>query len=223
MSDHAEENTPEPTEYEIPLTDAMLVELGRFTATFSQVDFLLNEAIGLITKTPWWAMALMLESATTGPKLNMLRKCLSDIADKESKRLAKDACDRMQRLIEKRNHVVHGMWARRVNPPEPGKNPNDRTSRPVCMFWRYKDSPVEASDLRKLTNRAAKVSRLLGDLNNRLSPLPTMKADKWTAPRRLILTDKPVNQTEWLQGAELTHTGYPTPSHKLRGPQGKRP
>ena len=55
------------SEYEIPLTPDQLRDLGRFTAICSQIDFLMGEAISLITKTPWWAMTAMLGQRSNRP------------------------------------------------------------------------------------------------------------------------------------------------------------
>jgi hypothetical protein len=211
MTDEKSAHVVEPTEYEIPLTDDELRELGRFTAVFSQVDYLLNEAISALTKTPWWAMSLMLESATTGPKVNMLKKILPEIRDKEAKRLASDAYDRLVKLIDKRNHVIHGMWARQLVTPQ-------KTVKPACIFMRNKDAPVFTDELHKLADKGAKITRLLDDLLTHLAPKGAGN-DVWTKPRQLHVTDRDTSELGWfLGGAELTAASYPTPGAKLRVP-----
>ncbi len=211
MTDEKQEHAPEPTEYELPLSDDELRELGRFTAVFSQVDFLLNEAISALTKTPWWAMSLMLESATTGPKVNMLKKILPQIKDKEAKRLSTDVYERMLKLIDKRNHVIHGMWAQQMITAQ-------KTVKPACVFMRNKDAPIYTEDLRKLADKGARVSRSLGDLLTHLAP-KGVGDDAWVKPRRLLVTDRDTSELGWiLGGAELSATGYPNPGGKLRAP-----
>lgn len=205
------DSLPLESEYEIPLTDEELLELGRFTAIFSQVDFLLNEAISALTKTPWWAMAIMLETATTGPKVHMLGKILPNIKDPRARHLATEARELLLKLLDKRNHVIHGMWAKHIITPQ-------RAVKPACMFMRYKDKPVFPEDLRKLSIKGAKITRYLGELLTHLAP-PDSKAPKWTNPRQMLVTDRDTSELGWLLGgAELSAMGYPNPGGRLRVP-----
>ncbi|MGE0035964.1 MAG: hypothetical protein AB7S93_10040 [Xanthobacteraceae bacterium] len=210
MTAKTTEQPPKPTEFEIPLSEAELAELGRFTAVFSQVDFLLGEAISLLTGTPWWAMQLMLENASIGPKLNVLRKIIPDVKDKEAKRLAKEACDRMAKLLDRRNHVIHGLWARQIISAQ-------RKATPACIFQKFSENYVPPDQLRDLSDRGASVTRYLGDLLTHVSAQKRgVNPDKWTRPRRLLVTDQPVEAPgSPLRDVPLTRMGYPNPGGTL--------
>ena len=209
MTSESESPGGEPTEYEIPLSDDELRELGRFQAIFSQVDFLLNEAISALTETPWWAMSIMLETATTGTKLNMLRKILPDVKDKVARHLASEATSLLSRIIERRNHVVHGMWARQLVTPQ-------KAVKVACHFQRHKDNPVFPEELRKLSDKGAKATRYLGDLLTHLAP-PEPTQAPWTAPRTLVVSDRDVSELGWYLGrGELAGMGPPNRGRTLR-------
>src|SRR5437763_515993 len=96
--------------FKISLSEEELADLGRLSAAWSQVDFMLAVLIAFVTATELKSMFLFLESATTGVRLAMLRKIAKDIPHEEGKVNAKRICERLGKLIERRNHVVHGMW-----------------------------------------------------------------------------------------------------------------
>lgn len=196
----------EDTEYEIPLNEQQLSDLGRFTAICSQIDSLLGEAIGLHTKTPWWAMVLMLDNTTTGGRVNLLRKIIPDVPDKAARSLTKDICDRMGSVLETRNQIIHGLWARQTISAQ-------KSVKPACVMMRGKAKPIFAQDLRKLSNKAAQVTRMLGKL---LAILSSVYAkEPWVKPRRLFVSDGNWDKIpDWLSGQlgespELRKADYP--------------
>lgn len=207
---------PEPplqTEYEIPLSDNEIMHLGRFAAVFSQVDYLLNEAISALTKSPWWAANIMLDNVTTGPKLQMLRKIIKKTeadpaVDSEARTLATKAADALASLLDKRNHVVHGMWSQQLVTPQ-------RAVKPACFLHRFADGPVFASELKNLATKGAEVTRLLGDLLTHLSPEDQQRP--WTEPRKMFVTDRPVAELGWFLGERgLKKMSYPNPGDTLK-------
>lgn len=216
MTTKAEEPDLEPAEYEIPLTDYMLIELGRFSAVFSQVDYLLSVAISMTTKTPFWAMQVMLDNATSGTKINMFRKIVPKIEDKKAKEIAKDALDRLNKIVQPRNYIMHGLWAQVADF-------SAKKVRPGCTTIGMNPDVVWPEELRKLSNKGAKISRLLGDLNEHLSPV---KDQKWTKPRRLVVATQNVdldNWPDWLGvSAPLTKQGYPDPGEMRPKPPHQR-
>lgn len=201
------------SEYEIPLAPGHLQNLGILTALCSQIDFLMGEAISSLTKTPWWAMTAMLDSATTGPRLAALRKITSQVRDPKTKSLARKAVSEISRFIETRNHVIHGLWAIQVLEAQ-------KTTKPGCYFNRQSDKPVLAEDLPKLVLRATKITRLLGELIEHISPTG---AQPWTKPRRLFVANKDWDEVpDWLQApASLRKKDYPNPGETM--PKRPRP
>src|SRR5438046_601542 len=65
---------PTPPEFLIPLSNAELQELGTFTAIWSQIDSIMLTIVHQLTGTPLGALQLMMETMTTGPRINLLKK-----------------------------------------------------------------------------------------------------------------------------------------------------
>jgi hypothetical protein len=64
-----------PPAFAVPLSAEELKELGTFVAIWSQIDFLAGYLIGVLTSTP--QALFFLESTTTGPRINLLKKAAS--------------------------------------------------------------------------------------------------------------------------------------------------
>ena len=77
-----------------------------------------------------------------------------------------------------------------------------------------------AEDLGTITNKGAKVTRLLGDLISRLSPVLSPRGGK---PRRMFVTDENIDEVpDWLGGpAQLQKLGYANPGQVLPKPKPK--
>ena len=123
--------TLEPTYYEIPLTFERSAELGRLSAVFAQVDHLLNELLAYHFKIPFWMLQLTLEGATTGPRVNVLRKFAATIKDKAIREETENVCDAVNGLIDKRNHIVHGLWVFQIISAQ-------KTVKPASMFGKQR-------------------------------------------------------------------------------------
>ena len=97
--------------FEIVLSEEQLEDLGRFTALFSQIDAMLFQIIAGVSKTPPKNLMALIEGTTSGQRLKMLRRLGKEMADQSAKRKVKDACSSFGKLIDKRNHIMHGLWS----------------------------------------------------------------------------------------------------------------
>jgi hypothetical protein len=141
-----------PPAYEISLTPQQAAHLGLFTAIWSQIDSLMESCIGMMLKAPGEALATLMESYTSGPKLNLFwRMARGKIADDETKEIAKKFYSGVSPLIDKRNHIVHGVWGFRLDDEKKEKIPS-------CHYWKRKDDPIDADELLDLAKQAAKWS-----------------------------------------------------------------
>lgn len=146
---------PVPPALCVPLSDTQLQELGAFVAIWSQIDFLAASLIAHLTNTNMPACILFLESSTTGPRINILKKAASRPPTTDHKTKIVSLCEENSGLIEDRNHIMHGLWAINWN------YHNDDASA-ACLFQKGLRRPIFAKNLKIITNRAAKLSNGLG-------------------------------------------------------------
>lgn len=154
-----------PTEpaFELVLSDIQLENLGRFTAIWSQVDHMLFQAINLTVGIQGIGLLALIEGTTTGQRLAMLRRLIPQMKTEEAKSKAEDACSALGRLLDKRNHIMHGVW---------GLNWDTATDKlhPACAYEKAKESPLYATQLEDMCERAAKISWKMLDLLHSLTP-----------------------------------------------------
>jgi hypothetical protein len=154
---------PKVPELLIPLSRAELQELGTFTAIWSQIDWIVLIMIAHFTKAEIGAVQFMLETATTGPRINMLKRlCQEDVTD--AKIAVRKLCDDNSGLIEDRNHIIHGLWAIEWDY-------STGTTTPACLYQKGKRSPIPAEKLKELSDRAATFSSRLGCLLEQINPI----------------------------------------------------
>lgn len=66
------EESIQKAEYEVPLSPAELLDLGRATSILSQIDFMLTEALSSASKTPAWAAYIFADRAAMSARIGML-------------------------------------------------------------------------------------------------------------------------------------------------------
>lgn len=162
-----------PPEFAVPLTFAELQELGTFVAIWSQIDFLAAALIAHLTNTNMPACVLFLESSSTGPRINILKKAAKRPPETDLKKRIISLCADNSGLIEDRNHIMHGFWA--IN----WELHNDNASA-ACLFQKGLRRPIFAEKLKVLADRAAQLSNGLGKalrelerVDDTLPPPPT--------------------------------------------------
>jgi hypothetical protein len=149
-------------EYEITLSDDELIELGRFCALWSQMDMLICLALSLLTDCDLKATLAFLGATTTGPKLNLLRQQETQTNDPDIANMISAICREIARLVDDRNHIVHGIW---------GMHTDDKGKARAGSFFPRKgvDAPLYADRLKDLCERVADVTRDLGKLLSKLN------------------------------------------------------
>ncbi|MDF1608411.1 hypothetical protein PZ897_09505 [Hoeflea sp. YIM 152468] len=169
---------PTPPNYLIPLSNDELLELGTFTAIWSQIDWILLTGISLVTKTEFAHIHSLMETTTTGPRLSALRK-LCQKNPNTANTAIKKLCIDNSGLIEDRNHIIHGLWSVKWDQTvswEP---------QAACFFQKSNNAPIPATKLRELSNRAARFSNQLAAAISKLNP----SLARGEAPRLFLFGD----------------------------------
>ena len=185
------EESIQQSEYEVPLSPAYLLDLGRVTAILSQIDSMLSEALSSASKTPAWAAYIFAGKATMTAKIKMLESMLSSIPEEDAKKSGKKLVKSLHSVNNDRNILFHGMWVYQLNPK------TERGS-PACIW--QNNPPIRPADLATIAARAAKVSRELGAFIGAVNP--SFGHPPWTKPRRFFLTTENV-EMEKLHGGAL--------------------
>jgi hypothetical protein len=155
-----------PPAFAIPLSGEELKELGTFVAIWSQIDFLVGNLLGALTGT---SQALFfLENATTGPRINLLKKAASKSPKTQIKTRIIQLCNDNGGLLEQRNHIMHGLWAIEWNL-------KSNVVSAGCTYQKGWEKPIAASKLSILSDRAAKLAHDLGKVYRELLRID----DKW--------------------------------------------
>lgn len=134
--------------YEIPLSPVQLQQLGLLAAIWSQIDHLVSLAIAHLMNVDPMKVETMLGRTMTGQRLELLRKHLDQISSDDIKRSARKFCDNMGSVIERRNHITHGIWGWYVDL-------ETKVGRRASYFHRYPKKPIFADDLSELVARCA--------------------------------------------------------------------
>ena len=185
MVEHTEPKTDESVkeaEYEVPLSDEELLDLGRVTSLLSQIDHLLTEALSSASRTPAWAAYIFADRATMSGKIAMFDSILGGIPNPDDQKAGKKLVKELYRVNDDRNILFHGMWALHLNP-------TTERGYPACIWQKKK--PIRPAELPEIAARAARLSRGLGDFLARVNP--TLGESLWTAPRRLFVATENVD------------------------------
>ena len=176
------EESIQQAEYEVPLSPAELLDLGRATSILSQIDFMLTEALSSASKTPAWAAYIFADRATMSGRIGMLDSILAGVSNSGAKNAGKKLVKALYRVNEYRNILFHGMWAHHLNP-------KTKLGIPACIW--QKKTPIRPTDLPVVAARAAKVSRELGEFLALLNP--ALREPAWNAPRRIFIATENVD------------------------------
>lgn len=174
---HAKGDDPE---FEITLTAEQLRDLAHFTATWSQIEFLIASIIALAAKSNLGAIGPELDSLGIEARVNHLRSLVPQLPNDAAKTQTSAVCDRLGEFIPRRNHVMHGVWGLFVDRKE-------HKAVPACFYGRSRERPIFASELSGITRDAADTSRRLGIVLGLLSPAFTAGSP----PRRFFFSDGP--------------------------------
>jgi hypothetical protein len=149
------------SEYEIPLSDEELVDLGRFFALWGQMDLMICMVLSLLTNCTLPAPLTFLGGSTTGPKLNLLQR--QKVRNEGTAAHLKQTCSRIGKLLDDRNHIAHGMW---------GIHTDDRGAERAGSYFprRGVDDPLYTDRLSELCEDVASITRDLGKLMTLVNP-----------------------------------------------------
>ena len=147
-------NRVEPI-HPIPLTRTELTALGRFAVIFGQIDHYVTQILFHLAFVDTRAGYQMLENTTTGVKVGHLRKNLYRIRPKPLRAKTKSFIDDIGGLIERRNHMFHGLWGWYIAPMG--------VTRPACHYPKNSE-PVFPNKIDEYANHAARLSCLIHEI-----------------------------------------------------------
>lgn len=164
-------------EFRISLSEAELIDLGKFYAVWSQIDFLLCVLVSRILKIESGVGCAFMDTMTTGARLDLLRRHLDDINDKPATERVRKCCNSLASLVDQRNHATHGVWGTYVDP-------ETKYEHAAAFFGRKEFKPLYASELAELTRRATHKTRELGALIAIIDPKYNTRPNKafWFSP-----------------------------------------
>lgn len=136
--------------FRITLTAAETLEVGRLSVVWGQIDHFVLCSVSMLLAKDLSAGVALLGTLTTGPLVNQLNKARVRIEDEEIQNLTKKFCEDMGPLIDKRNHLMHGIWGVHL----PGKDPTK--GKPACFFTKHSTKPLFPQEVTKLANDAAR-------------------------------------------------------------------
>jgi hypothetical protein len=154
--------------FTIPLNDQQLKLLGKLTATWAQIDHSVTELIAILLDMPAFAVTTLLETATSGVLINRLRSLSAMIEDDEERKQIKEFCTRMGGLIEKRNHITHGMWGWHIETPQ-------QRVRPMCHYPKAREKPIHVNELADILSRVIAESHKAKNIVMNFRPEPRSK------------------------------------------------
>lgn len=135
--------------YRIPLDANQASVLGYFTAIWGQIDYFVGISIAAMLKTDIFAAEILMQNVTAGPRLGLFYKLVRESnLDADTKRVAKEFYKDMSPLIEKRNHILHGIWGVVLRD---GEKMSAGVRHPKSL-----DNPILVTELIDLTDSACK-------------------------------------------------------------------
>ena len=177
------EESIQQAEYEVPLSPAELLDLGRAKSILSQIDFMLTEALSGASKTPAWAAYIFADRATMSGRIGMLDSILAGVSNSGAKNAGKKFVKALYRVNEYRNILFHGMWAHQLNP-------KTKQGHPACIW--QKKTPIRPTDS---YDNAYNINTKAGD--------PSLQRLKKIA---ILMTDGDYNQ-EYASTGKMTYFG----------------
>lgn len=192
---------PEPA-FEIPLSDAELVVLGRISAVFAQIDELLTWLICIVHQIDHEQHQIYFRDRMLSARLTILKDGVNRIARPEAADAVRAFIDKMGEIVTDRNLVVHGCWGAYTADYETYKIGPFSRSKPLQRFY--------VDDLPRLYGKSCEASRLLVTALSKFQALVEPDPDE---KARLIWTtsNEPPNQGFHSKGSVAFRVPDPTP------------
>jgi hypothetical protein len=137
--------------YRIPLTPESAGWIGAFVVIWGQIDYFMGVCIAALLKIDLLAAETLMQNMTTGPRLNLFYKLAKANLPEPMKCVAKDFNSDLSSLIDKRNHIMHGMWGyQTATPPQ--------TSRSGIYYSKNPDDPLLIEELPEIIKKVSEKS-----------------------------------------------------------------
>lgn len=148
----------------MPLSDDNLHDLGRLTAVWGQMDYLMTLIIARILDCNPIECEILLERTPTAAKKSRLERLSSRLIP-EVEASIKKFCKRSDSVLGKRNHLTHGMWVM-------FSRDGISAYQPACYFPDNKKALIYAAELKDIVNKAIEVTNLLAEIHNLIYEVP---------------------------------------------------
>lgn len=151
--------------FKIPLTDAQLLALGRLTAIWSQIDFVIDFALEGAFDVSAATRETLIGERMVGAKIVLLERGCEALSAGNLKAKIGTFITLTKAIKNKRNHACHGVWAWRTHPVE--------AKIKVCARQaRDPSTPLKPSELAGLVKAAAACARAGADVLELLNGEP---------------------------------------------------
>jgi hypothetical protein len=159
------------TAFRVPFDPNQASLIGLFTAIWSQIDSQIELCVAKLLDVPLSGAAILMEAMTTGPRVNLFGRLARErIADEAIKKVAKKFCADMSALIDKRNHIMHGMWGFHVDQQK-------KTTIPAASYSKYRGSPILITDMPKIIADVARQTHAIAAVYRHLYKLEEPPAE----------------------------------------------
>ena len=164
MSKQTKRYSDDPA-YQIPLSEDQLQELGKLFAIWGQIDFQIILVIAAILKIETAAAIALLDNVTSGTLVSHLRKRLDNVSDPQDREEIKNFCELMGSLVDKRNHLSHGIWGWEVSD-------DAKMVSPACYYAKASNTLIRPNDLKDLCRRIMAESHAINAVVRRYLKIP---------------------------------------------------
>jgi hypothetical protein len=147
---------------------------------------------------------MLLDNVTSGVLVSSLRRLLDAIDNPNIRDETKGFCYRVGALVDKRNHLSHGIWGWQLS-----KDQKEAT--PACYFQKNKDKPLYARDLNDLLRRIMAESHTIKSIMHHFQGLPPSVDSPTPPPIYFGAFGEQAQPAAWLMKAPLA----PGLDHKL--------
>lgn len=146
----------------IPLWGEDFAILGRFAAIMGQFDTIAKMLFYSVSRMDERFGEIAFQNMSGGSLLALLRLAFEWLPEGDEKDSANDYVKKSFVIIDKRNHIMHGMWGYNAPKSKWGKfHPeNDSSVRTAIHFFKSKEKPVFSSDLPDLCDKASEATFL---------------------------------------------------------------
>lgn len=139
---------------DLALSEADFTRLGKLTAAWSQTDHLLLIAIAKMLDITVRDCELLFDTSPAGARINAFKKLAKKLVNNEAKELGREFLSKIDVVLGKRNHLMHGIWGSFA---AEGGQP----CAPACYHPANNKGLIAASELDEIADLAISLANIL--------------------------------------------------------------